>query len=164
MNYVKEISLLTNKTDFNDRNEVLSEFMSLAEGFVRTTFSEYSCLFASDNDFIDFFLNENGFDEAKLVEIVNMNFRGFISNLGDGQALKGSYDSPIGKEMINYCNLGYFEERRTHMEHFEFLPSVSQTIEQLLAGFVSQNRSLEKAKNRQNGSYRNFMLRYVYGK
>jgi len=164
MNYVKEIPLLTSKTDFNDRNVVLSEFMFLAEEFVRTTFSEYSYLFASDKDFIDLFLNENGFDESKLVEIVNMKFSGFISNLGDGQALKGSYDSPIGKEMINYCNLGYFEEKRTHMEHFEFLPSVSQTIEQLLAVFVSQNRSLEKAKNRQNGSYRIFMLRYIYGK
>lgn len=164
MNYVKEIPLLTNKTDFYDRNDVLSELISLAEEFVRTTFPEYRCLFASDKDFIDLFLNENGFDEAKLVGIVNMKFRGFISNLGDGQALKGSYDSPIGKEMINYCNLGYFEEKRTHMEHFEFLPSVSQTIEQLLADYVSHNRSLEKAKNRQNGSYRNFMLRYVYGK
>ena len=110
MNYVKEIPLLTNKTDFNERNEVLSEFMSLAEGFVRTTFSEYRCLFDSDKDFIDFFLNENGFDEGKLVEIVNIRFRGFLSNLGDGQALKGSYDSPLGKEMINYCNLGYFED------------------------------------------------------
>ena len=164
MNYVKEIPLLTNKTDFFDRKDVLSGFMSLAEEFVRTTFSEYRYLFASDKDFIDLFLNENGFDEAKLVGIVNMKFRGFISNLGDGQALKGSDDSPLGKEMIKYCNLGYFEEKRSHMEFFEFLPSVSQTIEQLLADYVSQNRPLEKAKNRYNGSYRNFMRAYINGR
>ena len=162
MNYVKEISLLTNKTDFYDRYEVLSEFMALAEQFVRMDFSEYRFLFDSDQEFVNFFLNENGFDEAKLAEIVSKRFRTFISNLGDCQGLKGSYNSPIGKEMLIYCGLGYYKE--SEFFEAEYLPSVSRTIENMLADFISQNRPLEKAKNRYNGSCRNFMISYVYDK
>ncbi len=162
MNYVKEVPLLTNKTDFNNRYEVLSEFISLAEGFISTYFSEYRILFDSDQEFANFFLNENGFDEAKLVDIVSKRFRSFISNLGDGQGLKGSYNSPIGKEMLIYCRLGYYKE--SEFFEAEYLPSVSRMIEKLLADFISQNRPLEKAKNRHNGSCRNFMISYVYDK
>lgn len=162
MNYVKEVPLLTNKTDFNDRYVVLSEFISLAEGFISTYFSEYRILFDSDQEFANFFLNENGFDEAKLVDIVSKRFRSFISNLGDGQGLKGSYNSPLGKEMLIYCRLGYYKE--SEFFEAEYLPSVSRMIEKLLADFISQNRPLEKAKNRHNGSCRNFMISYVYDK
>lgn len=162
MNYVKEVPLLTNKTDFNDHYEVLSEFISLAEGFISTYFSEYRILFDSDQEFVNFFLNENGLDEAKLAALVNKRFSSFISNLGDGQGLKGSYNSPLGKEMLIYCRLGYYKE--SEFFEAEYLPSVSRMIERMLADFISQNRPLEKAKNRHNGSCRKFMLSYVYDK
>lgn len=162
MNYYKEVPILTNKTDFKNRYDVLSEIIPLLEQFVQTVFSDYSFLFDSDQEFLKFFLNENGFDETKLAEIVSKRFKSFTSNLRDGLGLKGSSNSPIGKEMLDYCRLGYYEHNK--WTEINYLPAISQTIENLLAEFVSQNRPLEKAKNRYNGSYRNFMISYVYGK
>ena len=161
-NNFKEVPFLTSKTEFNSRCIAISEIMPLLEQFVSTKFVEYKCLFDSDQEFIDFFNNENGFDEEKLVEIVNTKFGDFLSKIGDAQSLKESSNTLIGKEMVNYCKLGYYYEKEYNS--IEFLPSVSQAIENLLADFVSKNRPLERAKNRYNGSYRNFMLRYVYGK